>query len=203
MFFSSLHTMTESTISQTEVLIKNRRTVKAASMNGTIIPNETILKLLNMANWAPTHGRTEPWYFYIYTGESLKEFGKTHAQLYWDNTSEENRKTTTFDNLQNTVDKVSHLIIGVMKRGSNPKIPILEEIASASAAIQNLLLGASAADIAAIWNTGGMTHHQAMKDYLKLNEDDIVLGLIYLGYTDEPKKEGVRTIPMENKIKWM
>lgn len=195
--------MNELEIIQLESIISGRRTTKAASMNGTVIPEEQMLSLLKLADWAPTHGRTEPWYFYVFTGESLEKFGKTHAQLYWENTLEENRKDTTFQNLQSSVEKVSHLVIAVMKRGANPKIPRLEEIASTAAAVQNLLLGASAAGIAAIWNTGGMTHHQAMKDYLKLQHEDIVMGLIYLGYTDEQKKVGVRTIPLSDKIKWM
>jgi len=195
--------MNELEIVQLESIISGRRTTKAASMNGSVIAEEQILSLLKLADWAPTHGRTEPWYFYVFTGESLKNFGKIHAQLYWENTLEENRKDTTFQNLQNSVEKVSHLVIAVMKRGANPKIPRLEEIASTSAAIQNLLLGASASGIAAIWNTGGMTHHQAMKDYLQLQQDDIVMGLIYLGYSDEQKKVGVRAIPLSNKIKWM
>jgi hypothetical protein len=29
------------------------------------------------------------------------------------------------------------------------------------------------------------------------------MGLIYLGHTDEPAKEGVRTIEMAEKVKWL
>lgn len=195
--------MADITFSSFDQLVKDRRTVKAAAMNGAIIPNQEIQNLLELANWAPTHGRTEPWFFFVYTGDSLTDFGKKHAALYWENNSEENRKTTTFENLEHSVDKVSHLIIAVTKRGSNPKIPLLEEIAATSAAIQNILLGASANGIAAIWNTGGMTHHHSMKNYLDLGEQDVVMGLLYLGYTDEPHKVGIRNIPLEEKIKWM
>jgi len=50
-------------------VIKNRRSVKLADMNGTQIENETVNNLLSLAHWAPTHGRTEPWHFFVYTGE--------------------------------------------------------------------------------------------------------------------------------------
>lgn len=184
-------------------VIRSRRTTKPLSMNGKIIPDETVQKLLELADWAPTHGRTEPWRFFVYSGEALKKFGQTHADLYWQNTQEEKRDPTSPEKLKNNVEKPSHLIIAAMKRGSNPKIPQIEEIAAASAAVQNILLGATALGIVSMWNSGGMTHHSSMKDHLGLGEEDIILGLIYLGYTDEPAKEGRRMTPTEEKVKWM
>ena len=41
-----------------------------------------------------------------------------------------------------------------------------------------------------------------MKDYLGLTEDDVVLGALYLGYTDVTK-EGQRQIALDEKVKWM
>jgi nitroreductase len=68
--------------------------------------------------------------------------------------------------------------------------------------VQNILLGAEALGISCIWNTGGMAHKQAFKDHFGLTTEDIVLGLIYMGYTDEPKREGKRNIPLQDKVKW-
>ncbi|CAN5484348.1 hypothetical protein BH10BAC5_BH10BAC5_24820 [soil metagenome] len=183
--------------------IKNRRTVKAASMNGKLIPDELIEELLKLADWAPTHGKTEPWRYFVFRGASLKKFGEDHAELYKNNTSSENFKQETYDKLFHAVDKSSHLIAAVMKRGINPKIPKLEEICAASASIENMLIGASALGLSVIWNSGGMTHENPMKKYLGLEEEDVVLGLIYLGYTDMPAKAGTRNIPLEEKVKWM
>ncbi len=67
-------------------VIRNRRTVKAAAMNGQKVPDTQIEQLVSLADYAPTHGRTEPWRFMIYTGASLEKFCSDHAQLYWDNT---------------------------------------------------------------------------------------------------------------------
>jgi nitroreductase len=172
-------------------------------MNGQIIPNEQVEQLLALADWAPTHGRTEPWQFFVYTGETLKRFGKEHADLYWNNTAEDTRQEATYEKLLHNVDKASHLVIAVMKKGENPKIPQLEEVAAASAAIQNILLGATALGISSFWSSGGMTHKKALKDHLGLRADDIVMGLLFLGYTDEPAKEGVRNMPLSEKVKWL
>jgi nitroreductase len=181
-------------------IIETRRTVKPESMNGRVIPEEQMEQIIALADWAPTHGRTEPWRFFLYTGTSLKEFGQVHADLYKANTPEENFNPATFDNLLHKVDLASHLVIAVMKRGANPKIPAFEEMASASASVEHMLLGANALGIATMWNTGGMAQKPALKAYLGLEEEDVILGLIYLGYTDEPAKEGKRTTPLSEKV---
>ncbi len=183
-------------------VINNRRTTKAAAMNGKKIPDEQIKQLLQLADQAPTHGKTEPWRFWVYGGASLQEFGLTHAELYWQHTPEEKRNRKKYDKLLLSTQRASHLIIAVMKRTENARIPALEEIAAVSAAIQNILLGATALGIATIWSTGGMTHHGALKQHLGLQEEDVIMSLLYLGYTDV-LKTGKRQIPLEEKINWV
>jgi nitroreductase len=68
--------------------------------------------------------------------------------------------------------------------------------------MQHILLGAAALGIASMWSTGGMTHHKAMKDFFQLREEDIVMGIIYLGYS-EKELQGRRITPIDEKIKWM
>jgi nitroreductase len=96
------------------------------------------------------------------------------------------RKQATFDSLSQVADTASHLIVVMMKRTPAAKIPWNEEFAATAAAVQNILLGAEALQLAAIWNTGGMALKQPMKDYLQLEADDCVMGFIYLGYTEHP-----------------
>lgn len=174
-----------------------------AKMNGQIIPDETVYSMLALADWAPTHGRTEPWRFFVYGGAALKKFGKDHGDLYWHHTAADKRQEATREKLEHNVDNASHLVIAVMKRGENIKIPQLEEISAASVAVQHILLAATALGISSFWSSGGMTHTHALKEYLHLAADDIILGLVYLGYSDEPAKEGVRNIPLHEKVKWM
>lgn len=183
-------------------IVMERRTTKAASMNGRTIPDEQVKEILELANWAPTHGRTEPWRFFVYSGEALKQFGQKHGELYLANTPEEKQNPDTPGKLQDATKMPSHLVVAVMKRGTNPKIPAIEEVAAASAAVQNILLGAEALGISAIWNTGGMTHTDAMKSELGLTSEDIILGLVYMGYTDEVKREGKRNTSMIEKTIW-
>jgi nitroreductase len=184
-------------------LIENRRTTKPHLLNGRKIADEDIQKLLQLADWAPTHGHTEPWHFHIFAGDKVLQFCSDHAILYQQQTDPEKFDQAKFDKLQHMGDLASHIIVASMKRGNLPKIPALEEIAAASCAIQNLLLGATALGIASYWGSGGMAYHPAMKSFLKLGEEDVVLGILYLGYSDKTERTGKRMIPLEEKITWM
>ena len=94
------------------------------------------------------------------------------------------------------------MIIAILQRGDNPKIPELEEIAATSCAVQNLLLGATALGIASYWGSGGMAYKAPMKTYLNLREEDLVLGVLYLGFTAKELPDGKRKTPLEEKIDW-
>lgn len=184
-------------------IIHARRTVKPMLLNGKKVSDENINAIIELANHAPMHGRTEPWRFFIFKDEALEKFGHIHAEMYKKNTPAESFEQKKYDKHIENVSKASHLIIVAMKKGTNPAIPVKEEMAATAAAVNNILLGATALGIASMWNTGGMTYHDDLKTYLGLSEQDQVIALLYLGYTSEEIKEVPRKISMEEKVKWM
>ncbi|MBW8684315.1 nitroreductase family protein [Chitinophaga rhizophila] len=183
-------------------IIRQRRNIKPASMNGKRIPDEQVRELLELADWAPTHGYTEPWHFVVFSGEGVKGFCQSHADIYQANTPADKFSQSTYEKLQQQGDLASHVIAICMKRGTKPAIPELEEIAAVACATQNMWLGATEKGIAGYWGSGGMTFHPAMKEYLELGEADKVLGFFYLGYTDEEIPAGKRLKPAEEKFRW-
>ncbi len=192
--------MTDNDFNTIATTIQNRRTVKAFMMNGHKAPNGHIALLLELADWAPTHGYTEPWRFVVYEDPAI--FCAAHADIYKENTPAEEFVEAVYTNLQHQGDKASHIIVAIMKRGSLPKIPAFEEEAAVSCAIQNILLGATALNMASFWSTGGMALKPAMKAHFELGEEDRVMGILYLGYADEIPA-GRRTKPLEEKITWV
>lgn len=183
-------------------IIRQRRSTKPADMNGQLINNALIHQLLELADWAPTHGRTEPWRFMVHEKEAKQQFCLAHAELFKQHTNPEKFTNAKYEKIQQQGDTLSHIVVVYMKRTLSNSIPEIEEIAAVAAAIENLLLGAAALHIAALWSTGGMTHHPSMKKYLGLAEEDIIMGLLLLGYTDQPQQIGKRNIPLENKVEW-
>lgn len=185
-----------------ERIIRTRRTVKPDKMNGKKIPDETIMELLSLADLAPTHAKTEPWRFIVFSDDQARAFTKRHADLFKLNTPEASFTQQKYDNLQNLGNNTSHIIVVWMKRVPTHKIPEVEEVCAVAAAIQNILLAATEKGIATFWSTGGLTFHPALHKEFNLGEEDIILALLYLGYTDEPFKEGNRIIPLQDKIEW-
>ena len=182
--------------------ITARRSIKPATLNGKKIPDQQVNQLLSLANWAPTHGYTEPWRFVVYSGDAVQQFCHQHAEMYKDNTPSEKFNPAKYQKQQHNGDKTSHIIAVYMQRGNNPNITALEEICATAAAVQNILLGAEALGIGILWSTGGAVLQPAMKEYLGLDEEDLMIGLLYMGYTDEPATPGRRT-PIESKTKWI
>ena len=183
-------------------IIKERRSTKPAQFNGTFIPDEQVEKLLELADWAPTHGNTEPWRFVVYAGDAAKTFCNDHAELYKRTVPAENFQQASYDKIIENGKKCSHIIVAVMQRGQLAKIPLWEEAAATAAAMQNILLAATALGIASFWSTGGMVHNPAMKTFLHLNESDRVMGILFFGYSEITNK-GKRSVPLTDKVKWI
>lgn len=182
--------------------IKYRRTIDPDNYNGNDTPKEIIEKMLEAANWAPTHGLTEPWRFIIYAKDKVHNLGELHAEVYRQNTPEEQFLQKKNDKLKYRAQHCSHVIICVNRKGNKSNIPEIEEIAATSCAIQNMLLVATQYNTATFWSTGGMCYHPALKQALGLEETDKILGFIYVGQYDIPHPDGKRTTDWKEKASW-
>lgn len=183
-------------------LVTHRRSIKPSNFNGQKLKDEEVLQLIQLADFAPNHGNTEPWKFIVYAGNAVQEFCKQHAALYKASSGEQFMQSK-YDKLATQGDKTSHIIIAVMERGALPKIPVWEEMAAASCAVQNILLGAESIGAAAFWSTGGMATSGELKSYLNLKDEDAVIGLLYLGYADNSSFIKPRHKSIETKLKWI
>ncbi|MBS1730605.1 MAG: nitroreductase [Bacteroidetes bacterium] len=183
-------------------IIQQRRSIKPAQMNGRKIQDSEIEELLFLADLAPTHGHTEPWRFIIYADQALKDFCTAFSSLYQKYQSPEKFNEEKFIKMQNWHQHVSHLLVTYMHKGTNPKIPEQEEYAAVSAAIEHILLAATAKGMASFWSTSFPIYHDSLKQYLQLTENDILMGFISLGYSDWPWQPTKRMIPLNEKFSW-
>lgn len=183
-------------------LIRSRRTRKPQEFTGERIPDETVMQLLEAANWAPTHGYTEPWRFRIFADAGLKRLGLFLAEQDQPETQDENFNPQRFEKLQNRPRAASHVIGIGLQPGHNPKVPEIEEISAVAMAVQNLWLLAHASGYGGYWSSGQMAYTDATRRFLELPEGARSLGFFYLGCPSEPPKEGRRLSPIEQKITW-
>lgn len=185
-------------------IIKKRRTTAPEDFNGKPVERQIVQEILEAANWAPTHGMTEPWRFIVYESDKVKSFGQLHAGLYKEHTPAEQFLEKKYETILHRADKASHVIVSYLKRTDRKNIPLQEEIAAVACAIQNMLLVAASHNVASYWGTGGMCYHPSMKDTFGLEEEDLMIGFIFLGKIENDHfPDGKRNSAIADKVKWM
>jgi nitroreductase len=136
-------------------------------------------RIFESAVRAPDHGRLRPWHFVVIGEEQRAAFGALMAD------SLRRRDATVSDaELQRERDKAfrAPMIVAVAaKVRKGHKIPEIEQIASASAAAQTIMLAAPALGYGAVWKTGAPAYDPAVKTALGLTEDDDIIGFLYIG----------------------
>jgi nitroreductase len=69
------------------------------------------------------------------------------------------------------------------------KIPEVEQIISAGAAAEHIMLAAQAMGYGAMWRTGAPAYDARVKEGLRLQESDAIVGIIYIGAPVAPARE--------------
>lgn len=192
------------TIKPTDIvnsLIAHRRSVYPKQYNGIPVDDAIVNQMLENANWAPTHGLTEPWRFVVFTGEALERLADFFQQVYKDSTSPENFDEGKYQKQRDSIIKSSHVIAIMMKRQETGKIPEVEEVCAVACAVQNMYLTATVYGVGCYWSTGGPTFKPQGKMFFDLGENDKLLGFLYIGNYDGELPQGRRK-PIEEKVQW-
>lgn len=172
------------TTAAADVVLETIRSRRSIGKVGPERPSrETIERLLDAATWAPNHHLTEPWRFFVLTGEARDALGQAMGRAL-------NGEPTTPEE-QDTFDRTaakalrSPVVIAIAVE-IGPNAVEAEEVAAGAAAVQNLLLAAHALGLAAMWRTGAAAFHPEIKAHFGLAPTDHLLGFVYLGYPAGP-----------------
>jgi len=136
-------------------------------------------RIFDSAVRAPDHGRLRPWQFIVIGTDQRAAFGQVLA----DSLLRHNPAASEAD-LQRERDKAFRaptIVVVAAKVRKGHKIPEIEQIASASAAAQTIMLAAPALGYGAMWKTGAPAYDPDVKTALGLSSDDAVLGFLYIG----------------------
>jgi nitroreductase len=186
-----------------ENIIKNRRSIYPDSYLDTPIKKETLDWILEMANWAPNHKKTEPWRFQVFHSESARKLlGAFLANAFKNKALQ---KGGDFPELKynKTLQKPlkSGAVIAIcMQRDPKESIPEWEEIAAVSCAVQNMWLAASSIKLGAYWSTPSAIIQP--NDFLKLQNGERCLGLFYIGHKKDIEFNSTRKHILD-KVKYL
>ncbi|MEC7408086.1 MAG: nitroreductase [Planctomycetota bacterium] len=183
-------------------IITTRRTIKPKMMANRDIPLDILQQMLENANWAPTHGMTEPWRFSVFMGAAREKLASFLAETYKAITPVEIFKPNKYEGMRENAMLAPAVIAIGMKRQPSKKISELDEIQAVACAVQNMHLTATAHGLGGFWSTNIAAVSSEMAAYIGLDKEDRALGLFYVGYPKVDWPTGSRQ-PMEDKVRWV
>lgn len=181
-------------------LIKERRTIYPENYSSRKVHQEQLELMLEAANWAPTHGHTEPWRYKVYSGGALMNLMDELAEAYKRKTAADKFLESKYQRFRARAHTASFVVAVCMKRHDQTKISELDEIMAVAASVQNFALVGAAYGIGVFWSTGSINDEQ-VRQFLHLDDQDKCLGFLYVGYPEGEWPKGKRNIWL-NKVEW-
>lgn len=142
-------------------------------------PNKNELdKILTAAARVPDHGKLSPFYFLVFEGDARAKAGNIIADIYSRNNPDQRD-----DKIEGERGRFMRApcVIGVVYRARQGKHPLWEQIMSAGAACQNLILAANASGFGAQWLTEWYAYDNEVRGAFGLDGRDVMAGFIYIG----------------------
>lgn len=168
-------------------LLLARRSVVANKLGGPGPSSGQLQQMLTIAARVPDHKKLNPWRFIVFQDDARKQFGKIIAQAYeaaGDDPSPVRVETEAnrFLRAPVVVAVISHIIESTV-------VPEWEQILSAGAACQNLLIAANASGFSGQWITEWYAYDHQVRTALGLRDNERVAGFVYIGTAQEPPVE--------------
>lgn len=189
-------------LSEITELIKSRRTIYPEQFSDRKVHKEQIDLILNNAQWAPTHGNTQPWRFKVFMEEGRQVLSDFLAETYLKLTPLEAQNDLKLAKMMKRPMQASAVIAVCMERQPTEKILEIEEIEAVACAIQNMHLTCTAYGLGGFWATPKSIYSQEMNEFLKIGAKDKCLGLFYIGYPAIDWPEAHRK-PLEYTTEWI
>lgn len=174
--------------------ITQRRSMGLSRLKPDPVDRRLIERMLEAANWAPSHGDTEPWRFTVFSGEGRE----TLAELFEAAHGDENGRKRAFA----APVWISIGMAPARREDGSLLMSEDEELMAVACAVQNLHLMASALGLAGMWHSKGTSAHPAVARGLGLESPARLLGFFQCGWPATDWPAGTRR-PLSEKVRWV
>ncbi len=151
------------------------------------VTEEQLDNILKAGLRAPDHAQLRPWRILVIEGEAREKLGALFAQAKL--TNEPDQSPEQLERLKNKPLRAPLIIVVAARHTAHEKVPEIEQMLSAGAAAQNMLIAAHAQDLGAMWRTGAMAYDAVVHKGLGLKENEKIVGFLYIGEIDGRVKE--------------
>lgn|SRR5690554_4652948 len=164
------------------------------------IPRELIEKLLAAAAQAPNHYKVRPWRFFVLTGAARNRLGDVLAESLARRIPEST--PAALEKERGRPLRAPVVIAVAVDLPADSRVIETENISAASAAVQNMLLAATALGLGAMWRTGQPAYNPDVKAFFGLAPEQHLIGFVYVGYPAEPPEPPQRP-SFEDRTTWL
>jgi nitroreductase len=140
------------------------------------VPVELVEELCALAASAPNHKRTWPWRFALFTGDGRFALGQEFAAALEARGADDAKLAKTRTKYGRAP---ADLLIGAV---SPEPARVVEDGYAVAAAVQNILLGATAAGLASYWSSPPVSDAPGVLALAGFPPGTILVALIYLGW---------------------
>jgi nitroreductase len=142
---------------------------------------------------APDHRLLRPWRYLIIEDDARQRLGELFVQAGL----QDNPALTEVEQqrLLKMPSRAPMIVVAITVAKDDPKVPVVEQILSTGAAVQNFLVAIHAQGFASMWRTGWVTEHAYIRTALGLLMNESIAGFIYLGTaTNTPRQPTLLTV---------
>jgi nitroreductase len=174
--------------------ILHRRSMGLSRLKPDPVDRALIERMLEAANWAPSHGDTEPWRFTVFAGEGRVELAEILKRVMQEDAAQKRAFAAPV--------WISIGMVPARKDDGSLLMSLEEEMMGVACAVQNLHLMASALGLAGMWHSKGPSVHPEVARGLGLEEPDRLLGFFMCGWPSSEWFTSTRR-PLEEKVRWV
>ena len=148
------------------------------------LTTEQLNVLFEAAAAAPDHGELRPWQFVVLEGGDKERFGEVLAEALEKRSGQTGVQPTQgqLDKERTKLQRAPTVIAAAAVNRNSDSIPFGEQLASAAAAVQNMLLAATAMGLGSMWRTGPATYDPFVASSLGLPPEASLVGWLYFGH---------------------
>ena len=153
----------------------------------SVVSDTQIDQLTTAAQWAPNHKRTWPLRIAVVRGDSRRALGDVVADAMAMRGDDEAKVTKTRTKYLRA--PVIFVVASALGESANETE---ENKYAVAAGIQNTLLMAEAMGLAALWSSPAKGANDAITTFCKMDNTNVVLGIIYVGNANKEAPAAVR-----------
>lgn len=181
-------------------IIKNRRSIYPNQYIEEDISDDSLKKLFDNANMAPTHRLTQPWRFKVIKGKNRLKLAEILSSIHLLMNPKGKTTRTKLSKIKEKCIASPVILIISMQRDPKESVPEWEEIAATAMAIQNIWLTSFTMGIGCYWSSPASINE--LGNYIKFKKGERCLGLLYMGYYDSKEKIVFKRDLIDHKIDW-